>query len=257
MDKESLVEKYIAAWSRQSVTDLLALFHPGAAYYDAFWMETCVGKDLPKYFQDSFDEESEIFERVGDIIVTAHGVVFRYAAFTCPKGAEPTYYGADVLTILRNKILTVSDHYCDPSRASLLELADLAASRHGQPSHTKGGVSAFKTALIKAELKKAIDVEKCFVDSTLNDVKLAELLDCSNDHLSQLIRRDYGTDIDSYLRQKRVEFAGELLLDKSSNAESIDGIAAAAGFRSAEEFRASFATETGMTPREFRTANRQ
>ena len=256
MDTESLVEKYIAAWSRQSVADLLDLFHPGAAYYDAFWMETCVGKDLRKYFQDSFDEESEIFERVGDIIVTAHGVVFRYAAFTCPKGAEPTYYGADVLTILGNKILTVSDHYCDPSPASLLELADLAASRHGQPSHTKGGVSAFKTALIKAELEKTIDVEKRFVDSSLNDAELAKIVDCSIEYLAQLIHRDYQTDIDSYLRRKRVEFAGELLLDELPNAKSVSGIAAAAGFRSEAEFRASFATETGMTVREFRTKNR-
>ena len=57
MDIDELVEKYINAWNRSDVSGLLDLMHPGAAYHDAFWAETCVGRDLALYFRDAMEEE--------------------------------------------------------------------------------------------------------------------------------------------------------------------------------------------------------
>ena len=46
MELKELVEDYMDRWNRRDTAGLLSFMHKGAAYYDAFWRETCVGSDL-------------------------------------------------------------------------------------------------------------------------------------------------------------------------------------------------------------------
>ncbi len=213
MDLEKLVDKYIDAWNRQDVAGILELLHAGAAIYDAFWMETVVGRDLSKYLQDSIDEQNYWYQVIGEVILVDHGVAFRYSAHERSDttiGPE-LFSGAEVLIVHDNKILTVSTHYCMPDRAALIEVAELAAKRHGLPSHPRPGLSAQKMLRFKAELSAAISQDKIFLDPHLTMSQLADRIGCSTDQLSLVIESQYGTSFDSLLENQRAEHAKRLL----------------------------------------------
>ncbi|MCP5089952.1 MAG: nuclear transport factor 2 family protein, partial [Gammaproteobacteria bacterium] len=129
MDPEKLVESYISAWNRQDIDGLLELMHEGVAYYDAFWMESCVGRDAVQYIRDSFDRDEYRLQRVGNVTVVDDCVSFRYAAYA-PTDLEFTqmlFNGAEVLNVRDDKIVTVSDFYCDTDQYSLREVTKLVA----------------------------------------------------------------------------------------------------------------------------------
>ncbi len=209
MDLEKLVDKYIDAWNRRDVAGIIELLHAGAAIYDAFWMETVVGRYLPKYLQDCIDERDYWYQVIGEVIPVDHGVAFRYIAHERSDttiGPE-LFSGADVLIVRDNKILTVSAHYCMPDRTALMEVAELAAKRHGLPSHPRPGLSALKMLRFKAELSSAISQDKIFLDPHLSTSRLADRIGCSIEQLSLVIESKYGTSFDSLLENQRIEHA--------------------------------------------------
>jgi len=133
MDLEKLVDDYISAWNRRDSSGLLALMHDGVAIYNAFWMESSVGRHAANYLRDILDEDIHWYKQVGDVIDFGNGVAFRYSAheLTDSTGGRTVFEGAEVLNVQDNKIITVSDYYCDPDRSALLEVAKLTAIRHG------------------------------------------------------------------------------------------------------------------------------
>lgn len=254
MNAEEIVAKYINAWNRKDVAGLLDLMHPGAAYYDAFWMEACVGRDLARYLQDSMTDEPYWYEQIEDTIRTEHGIAYRYSAHDCaaPPGAAPIYCGAEILSIRDGKILTVTDTYCSPERSSLIQLSDIVARRHGLTSHVNAGLGALKTARIKASLCDSIEKEKVYLDPDLTMSRLAEIVGCTPDQLYAVIENHFEGRQGDFVDIQRVEYAKELLAVDPDDPEIVYKVATSAGFRSISEFRKKFAEIVGVTPTVFR-----
>ena len=121
MDLEKLIEAYMDAWNSHDTAGLLKLFHKDASYYDAFWMETCVGKDLAQYLNDALDAEQYWYQQYGVVITIDDGAVFRYSAHNQKDSAngQSLFTGAHVFVLRDNKIFSVSDFYCDPNQSAL------------------------------------------------------------------------------------------------------------------------------------------
>lgn len=253
MNMEKLVEDYIDAWNRQDVAGILELMHKGAAYYDAFWTETCVGRELDQYLKGYFDEEPYWYQQVGDAIVSDRSVVFRYSAHerSDSKIGNPIFYGAEVLIVRGSKILTVSDYYCDPDPSALEEIAELAAKRHGVPSHTKAGLGELKMLRFKSKLSEAILQDKIYRDPNLTLSELADRIGCSVDQLSVVINSKFGTDFHTFLDSHRVKYARALLQDVSDEPNYVAQVATKAGFQSFKDFDDSFRQSFGVTPTEY------
>lgn len=254
VDLIELVDRYFDAWNRQDVSDLLELMHPGAAFYDAFWMETCVGRGLDRYFRDSMDEEPYWYVLVGDAIPTDSGVVCRYSAHH-RSGSGPgelLHHGAEVLNVRDGRILTITDFYCSSKKADLEEVADLAARRHGVPSHTTAGLSALKTTRLKARLTAQIDEKRVYLDPDITLSRLAEELGCTFLELCIVVNRGFGTSFEELVDTHRIEHAKELLEAAPSDPDILKQIAAQAGFKSMREFDTKFKKALGITPADFR-----
>lgn len=253
MSIEELVQRYIRAWNRQDVAGLLDLMHPGAAYYDAFWTETCVGRDLAQYFQDAMDEEPFWYEQVGDLIDTDGGVAFRYSAHNRLDGeiSAPILYGAEVLIVQDNRILTITDFYCDPSRDALEAVAELARQRHSVPSHTTAGLGELKTSRVKAALATKIQQDRIYLDPDITISKLAENVGCSIEQLSIVLNKYFGRDFDDIVNTCRIEYARELLLVSRDDPNIVTQVARLAGFQSSREFDKKFEATYGISAREY------
>ena len=254
MTPEQLVEKYINAWNRRDVESLLDLMHRGAAYYDAFWMESCVGSDLSRYLEDSMREEPYRYERIGDVITTPTGCVFRYRAYSrfVPDIAEPVFEGAEVLTLHDGRIVTVSDFYCIPHEAELREIADLAAKRHGLSRYTESGLSALKALRVRSRLSDSLEKDRMYLDPNITAAQLAEVLDCTLEQLSAVISSEFGTDIEALLDARRINCAKRQLQNTGNNEAAVRKVAKHCGFRSYRAFVDKFTDHVGVSPTDYR-----
>lgn len=205
MEPQELVERYLSAWNDHDIEGVLNLMHEGVAFYDAFWRENCVGHGLVQYLHDAFEEEPFYYQQIGNVIPTDHGVVFRYSAHRVHAGkiGEAAFEGAEVLTVLDDRILTVSDFYCDPDRTSLIEIAELAAKRHGESNFAKSGLSAIRSLRIRRRFSALVREGRLFQDKALTGSQLADQLDCSTDQLFQAISVESEEQLHEFLDELR------------------------------------------------------
>lgn len=252
MDLQKLVEKSVDAWNRQDVDGLLKLMHTGAAYYDAFWMETCVGKDLADYFGACFEVENFHYKIVGDPVEVNGGVAFRYSTHDRSDPDGPVlYYGTTVLIVRDGKILTESDFYCSPHEEDLEEICRLVEKRHGVPKYAESGLGAWRISSYRRQLSRLMDHDQLFLDPDLTSLKVAEHLGCTAEQLSQVLRAEFQMNFEKFLSQRRAKYARHLLTEDSDDPNFVSGVAEMVGFRSVDEFNAAFRSLFGVSPADF------
>lgn len=256
MDSDELIRAYLDAWNRLDVAAILELMHPGAAYYDAFWAESCVGRDLNQYFRDSIDEEPFWYEKVGETITTEHGVAYRYSATqrSSPKPVE-TIYGAEILCLRDGKILTITDIYCNPDPSALRELVTLSAKHHGLTSHAQSGLSALKILRIRSNFSASLDIDRVYLDPNMTMSTLAEKVNCTLEQLTAVIEKQFGGKLDQILDSHRVEHAKVLLKEDTVDPEILKRVATSSGFASVAELKRKFLERVGVAPLEFVAEN--
>ena len=257
MDVERLVDDYIKAWNQHDISQLLNLMDKRATYFDAYWMEYCNGQNLARYLQDSMAEENYWYERIGNVISVDNSVVYRYVAHerTDSKIGLALFNGDEGLIFRDNKIVTISNYYCNPDQSALEEVAKLAARRHAQTRHIKSGLGAFKASRFSSLLLDTMGQDQIYLDASLSQSQVAGKIGCSVDHLLQVIGDEFGTSFKSFLDQYRVKHARELLLKDSEDPNFIVRVALQSGFQSLENFNRSFRRLIGETPAEFHNRN--
>jgi len=82
--------------------------------------------------------------------------------------------------------------------------------------------------------------------------KLASLVDCSVNHLSQVINSAIGMNFFDYVNQYRIEHAKRLLSQKDGRKLSVLNIAFTVGFNSHSSFYSAFKKASGQTPAQYR-----
>ncbi|MEF9477974.1 helix-turn-helix domain-containing protein [Chryseobacterium sp. 1B4] len=96
-----------------------------------------------------------------------------------------------------------------------------------------------------------MEIQKPYLDSELNLIRLAEMLSVSTHHLSYVINTGFGKNFFQYVNEYRIDHAKKLLKEPDSKL-SILGIAYESGFNSKTSFNTTFKKVTGQTPSEFK-----
>lgn len=252
LDRKKLVEEYMGAWSTRDIDQLLRLLHPQASWHDAFWGETCSGDDLPQYIKDWFDVD-KYWYRADDVLHTANGVIIRYTTFgkEDEAGIEPVFNGAEILTLADDLIMTVSDFYCDPTRADLIEISSLVERRHAKANVAPLGLSARTSARIRRRLHDLRNEMTVFLDPSLSVAQLAEHTNCSVMHLFHVLEEEMGTSFLHFVLECRARYASTLLADKANIDMGLDKIAQQSGFETSSEFRNAFRMTFGMSAKDY------
>jgi AraC-like DNA-binding protein len=107
-------------------------------------------------------------------------------------------------------------------------------------------------AKFKTQLNNLMAIEKPYLDSELNLLKLAELINMTPHQLSYIINMGFNENFFRFINTYRVEKAKELLIMEEMNNLSILGIAFESGFNSKTSFNTTFKKITGQTPSEFK-----
>jgi len=253
MDRDELATRYLEAWDKQDVSALLKLMHPQGSYYDGFWCETCSGNDLAKYFADSFNTDAYWYQIDSDRITTPNGLIIRYKAFAQndTEGLTPIYNGAEVISTSDGLIMTISDFYCDPARADLIEIASIVERQHGNSHVAKLGLSARTSARIKRRMTEVADKTSVYLDPSLTVTQLADQVGCSVMHLFHVLEEEKETTFTAFVTECRVRHATTMLADYGKPEIDIQLVAEQSGFASIEEFNTAFVTTFGINADEY------
>lgn len=197
---QDLVDRYTRAINTRDTAAVLELLHPGAAYYDAFWRETCVGRDLQQYFADWFADDNDHYEQIGDlVIVDENSIALRYRAYDNNDEDREAYRGAEVFCLREGKILTISDYYCDPRQEALEEVVRLSATRHGAPKYATSGLSAQHRYEIRQQVSELLGTECVHLDADLTVHDLATRIGCTPAQFYSVLIAEFHADIDDSL----------------------------------------------------------
>ena len=253
MDLDEIAKKYVAAWNQKDVSGVLELTHSQVSFYDAFWGEISTGKDLQKYLQANFELETRWYRLDGDPLMTPNGLVMRYIAYhrDDPDGEQPLFTGAEVITVVDGRIMTISDFYCDPEPVDLIEIARLAEQRHSQAHIAPLGLSAKVSGRIKSRLANlAVDMT-LMRDPSLTVTRLADGVECSVMHLFHVLEEEKGMTFTEFVSESRARYATTLLLDSPCNDFDLRRVAEMSGFASVNELHHAFQVTFGMAVDEY------
>ena len=122
-----------------------------------------------------------------------------------------------------------------------------------QPSkYGKTGLSKAFSEELKHKLDMLMQTRKPYLSQELRLDDIAELLNISRHHASQVINENYGLNFFDYVNAYRVEEAKRLLQgNQENNVQSISEVAYQSGFNNRVSFYNAFKKVTNTTPTEY------
>jgi len=108
---------------------------------------------------------------------------------------------------------------------------------------------------LKEKLLRLMELEKPYLNSELNLVKLAEQMNLTTHQLSYLINNAMGENFFNFINRYRVRKAKELLKNSDYDHLNVLVIAYESGFNSKTSFNNTFKKMTNYTPTEYRKSS--
>lgn len=131
----------------------------------------------------------------------------------------------------------------------------LAASEvlHPPPKpYTASGLEPNRAAREGERLERLMETERLFLRHDLDLDTVAERMELSRTHVSQIVNQGLGIRFNELLSRYRAEEARRLLSDPALDHVTIEAIGERAGFSSRSAFYEAFRRQTGSTPGRYR-----
>lgn len=120
------------------------------------------------------------------------------------------------------------------------------------PKYQNSSLTPSASQSLLQKLLAFMEVEKPYLDQDLRLATLAEQMNSTTHHLSQVINEQLGKSFSDFINAYRVESAQKMLADEKNKDIYIINIAYAAGFNNKTSFNKAFKEMTGCSPSEFR-----
>ncbi len=117
--------------------------------------------------------------------------------------------------------------------------------------YRKTGLSNLVAMEMKEKLGTIMLQNKPYLDNTLRMDDVAELLNLSRNHTSQVINQYFNLSFFDFVNKYRVEEAKQLLVNNEEDSLNITQIAYDAGFNNRASFYKAFKKFEGMTPTQY------
>jgi AraC-like DNA-binding protein len=258
MRANNFVQSYFAAWNHRdpiAVADHLA---GDGTYVDMLENTHRSHDELVVTLEQFFAEYWHRYELIGDILEGPNTIAFQYRMCPLVQGrnsaGSESIRGAEFITLSGRAAIRICDYYDVPGMRERIEDASLSDPPQQIGKYAKSGLSEAQFAACKERLEEAMCAEQVYLRSDLTLPKLAHLVDCSVNHLSQVINAGFGKNFFDYMNRYRVEHAKELLVNQDGNGGAVLNIAFAVGFNSNSAFYAAFKKYVGLTPAQYRRA---
>ncbi len=250
MISADFVASYLDAWNERdadAVADHLAV---GGTYCDMPTQRQLSGSELIAHLKEYFAREHCQYQLVGEILVGENAIAFQYRALPEEGSGQSPWTGAEFVTFEGDSVVRIEDYYRSPE----LEAASEEGGRWQRrvQRYAKSGLDADAMKECMGRLSTLMSDEHCYLEPNLTLPQLAERLDCSVNHLSQVINAGFGMSFYDYINGYRVRRAEQMLGAADAESQAILDVALAVGFNSSSTFYSAFKKVTGVTPAQYR-----
>lgn len=246
MHSTEFVKSYIDAWNHRDANGVVEHLCRNGTYCDVPANKQLSGDDLVASLVDFFASDSHKYQLIGEVLSGHNSIAFQYKMLSSSPGSE-AFYGAEFMTINGEAALRIDDYYDPTHIANSKSAPNVAVSKYA-----KSGLNAERMEQYVLRLKNLMDDEKLFLEPDLTLPVLAKRVDCSVNHLSQVVNSGFSMSFFDFLNSYRVQEAKAILSDSGDQPKSILDVSFAVGFNSNSAFYAAFKKATGVTPAQFR-----
>ena len=255
MRPAKFVHSYFDAWNHRDPEGVAGHLSVDGIYCDVPENVQRTHSELIANLRDFFATYRHRYELVGDILANGNTVAFQYEMVPPGNGERPasraTYRGAEFVTLGDSEALSIID-YCDMSGAPTPpSIVDQSEREAEQRKYAKSGLGAERLLEYRKCLETVMAEKQVFLLPDLTLPGLAEIVNCSVNHLSQVINAGLGMSFFDYLNSHRIEHAKKLLADPD-DCMPVLNIAYTVGFNSNSAFYAAFKKYVGVTPAQYR-----
>ncbi|MEM7359357.1 MAG: helix-turn-helix domain-containing protein [Pseudomonadota bacterium] len=256
MRASEFVQSYFDAWNHGDPVAVADHLADNGVYCDVTENTHRSHDELILSLQRFFASNRHRYELIGGILENADTIAFQYRMFPLVKGrkdrsADPIR-GSEFVTFNGDTALTIYDYYEIAGGQNRPKLSRASAGKSIAAKYAKSGLSMEQLNTYKARLENVMNTQKVYLESDMTLPKLAKLINCSVNHLSQVINVGFNMSFFDYLNQFRVEFAKGLLAEPEGQNNSVLYIAFAVGYNSNSAFYSAFKKYVGLTPAEYR-----
>jgi AraC-like DNA-binding protein len=241
------VESYFDAWNHSDAKGVADHLIQNGTYCDIPTNEQHSGEDLVVILTNFFASERNHYQLIGEVLSNEKTLAFEYKASPVDEGIDG-WLGAEFMTLKDDGVIKIVDYY-DQIHA-VGGPANLV--NNDAPKYAKSGLDTEQLERYLQRLKKLMEADKVYLESELTMPKLADLVNCSVNHLSQAVNSGFGMSFFDFLNSYRIEEAKVMLQHNDTRAQAILEVSFAVGFNSNSAFYAAFKKATGKTPAQFR-----
>ena len=258
MRATEFVDSYIEAWNHcdpKAVADHLTA---DGIYCDIPIHVQRTHDELVTSLSEFFSHYQHHYELIGEVLSGTDTIAFQYQVQPTDKaeihGSPVAYCGAEFMTLHGDAAFTIMDYYDIPGMTAPSNLAEMTSREVHRLKYAKSGLTSEQMLDYKRRLEQIMQSQQAFLMPDLTLPKLAETVNCSVNHLSQVINSGFGMSFFDYLNQYRIEHARMLLARFDGQSNAILNIAFTVGFNSNSAFYAAFKKSVGQTPAQYRRA---
>jgi AraC-like DNA-binding protein len=253
MHSARFVESYFDAWNHHDPMGVASHLTSDGVYCDVRQNARNSREELVDYLQLFFRRYQHRYELIGDILSNGNTVAFEYQMISSKNAwrkAEPVCRGAEFITLEADSAKLIAD-YCDFPEEPAPATVDAQQSAAPQRKYAKSGLTESRMRAYMKALDRVMREGEAYLDTELTLPLLAERINCSVNHLSQVINAGFGMSFFDYVNGYRVRRAMGALNGLDDQAAVLK-IAYAVGFNSNSAFYTAFKKHAGMTPAQFR-----
>jgi len=250
------VESYFDAWNHRDPRAVADHLTADGIYCDIPENVQRTHDELIVSLNDIFSDYRYRYELIGDILTSKDTIAFQYRM--CPLGttkkssSSGSFAGAEFVTMHGNEAITITDYYDIPGVVQPSRLARLRSRETNGAKYAKSGLSSEQLCAYKDRLEQLMRSQQAYLRSDLTLPILAKEIDCSVNHLSQVINSGFDMSFFDYLNQYRIEHAKDLLSELNGQNGAVLNVAFTVGFNSNSAFYAAFKKCAGQTPAQYR-----
>jgi AraC-like DNA-binding protein len=256
MHATEFVESYFDAWNHGDPKGVADHLSADGIYCDVPENARRSHDELIVRLRDFFSKYRHRYELVGDILTGNNTVAFQYEMVPSGKGMQgkhpESYCGAEFITLDHDEALTIIDYYDVSGMGQQSGLAPVTSHALRQCKYAKSGLSSEQMLDYKNRLENIMQTEQVFLMPDLTLPKLAKAVNCSVNHLSQVINSGFDMSFFDYLNHYRIESARKILTQLDGRREAVLNVAFTVGFNSNSAFYAAFKKCVGETPAQYR-----
>lgn len=265
MPKQSFAQRYINAWNQHHTDRIASFFDSRASYIDSALNVHAQGHSVAHHIDRVLSLCPDASFELIDTPIIGNGRMaipwLLRSDYAHRLSAQPVeteiasagISGIDYITYNRDKILSTRV-YLDLSPYIPLDcppvVEEQGSNRQGR--YKKSGLSDEGLKQFQAQLQSLMEQELLYLEEKLTLAGLAQRLELSTNHLSQVINSQFKMSFNDYINSYRVAYAKSLIEQQCHHKNlSILDIAFESGFGSSSTFYLAFQKSNQTSPLQY------